>query len=153
MLEYESNIITSFTKEYAFLSNFYPVVIYYSDFNYATVEHAYVAAKSKDFMNRRLIFDLTADQAGKAKRIGRKFKLRDDWDIIKLSIMKRFLYQKFEYHDLREKLLATGDMTLIEGNYWHDNYWGNCDCGKGKCCNLGKNHLGKLLEEIREKIK
>ena len=26
----------------------------------------------------------------------------------------------------RQQLIDTGDAMLIEGNWWHDNYWGNC---------------------------
>lgn len=34
---------------------------------------------------------------------------------------------------------------LIEGNYWHDTYWGVCE-------GVGENHLGKLLMEIRNEL-
>ena len=101
---------------------------------------------------RRLIpAALSADQAGKAKRIGRRVVLRKDWDLIKLSVMKRFLMEKFRYSDFKEKLLSTGDALLVEGNYWHDNYWGDCYCKK--CQNIqGLNHLGKLIMEVRKII-
>lgn len=37
---------------------------------------------------------------------------------------------------------------IVEGNYWHDNYWGNCTCDK--CKNIeGQNKLGKILMKIR----
>ena len=38
---------------------------------------------------------------------------------------------------------------LIEKNYWHDNFWGVCTCGK---CSTGKNHLGTILIQVREEI-
>jgi predicted NAD-dependent protein-ADP-ribosyltransferase YbiA (DUF1768 family) len=51
--------------------------------------------------------------------------------------------------DIRKALLATHPQELVEGNYWHDNYWGNCLCPK--CTHIeGQNHLGKLLMKIRE---
>ena len=53
--------------------------------------------------------------------------------------------------DLKEMLLQTGDEELVEGNYWHDVYFGVCSCPK--CGNKGENHLGKLLMKIRSEIK
>ncbi len=53
---------------------------------------------------------------------------------------------KFTRHfDLREKLLATGDRKLVEGNTWGDTFWGVC---RGN----GKNHLGKILMKIRAEL-
>ena len=38
-------------------------------------------------------------------------------------------------------------MKLVEGNYWKDTFWG-VDEKLG-----GKNHLGRILMEIREELK
>ena len=65
--------------------------------------------------------------------------------------MRTLLRKKFSMPELREKLLATGDTTLIEGTTWHDNYWGVCSCEK--CGGRGKNRLGELLMEIREELR
>lgn len=144
-------IIDSFSGEYEFLSNFYPVIIHSSGFNFPTVEHAYQASKTNNYAAWREICSIPANQAGRAKKYGRKVKLRKDWELIKLSVMKRFIMQKFSYSDLKEKLLATLDAVLIEGNYWHDNYWGDCRCKK--CQNKeGQNHLGKIIMEARNVI-
>ncbi|MFW9871477.1 MAG: NADAR family protein [Candidatus Thorarchaeota archaeon] len=140
--------INFFKGEYEKFSNFYPVVIYYEGRNYPSVEHAYVAAKTKDEFFRKTISELPAKSAGKAKKLGRNIKLRSNWDMVKYSIMKRFLMQKFSYHDFGDLLLTTGNSYIEEGNYWHDNYWGNCYCKK--CRNIeGQNKLGKLLMEVR----
>jgi len=144
--------VDSFKGKYEKLSNFYPVVIHFEGINFPSVEHAFVAAKSKDIFFRQKIAGLPADQAWKAKRMGRKIRLRSDWDMIKIAYMKRFLYQKFAYDEFRNLLLSTGDVQIIEGNYWHDNYWGDCYCTK-KCKDIkGKNNLGKLLMKIRREI-
>ena len=47
-------------------------------------------------------------------------------------------------------LLSTGDVAIIEGNYWHDNFYGQCTCEK--CAGKGKNKLGKLLMDIRSEL-
>ncbi|MCD7839046.1 MAG: NADAR family protein [Erysipelotrichaceae bacterium] len=52
----------------------------------------------------------------KAKRAGRKVKLRTDWEDVKLNIMKELIMIKFQNPLLKEKLLNTGDALLIEGN-------------------------------------
>ena len=65
--------------------------------------------------------------------------------------MLEALRTKFSIKGLKEKLLATGDEELVEGNFWHDNFWGVCSCSK--CGNKGQNKLGKLLMQVREEIK
>ena len=61
------------------------------------------------------------------------------------SNMYDVCYEKFTNNDalhLKERLLKTGKEELVEGNTWHDNYWGNCTCEK--CKNIaGQNKLGK----------
>jgi len=48
-------------------------------------------------------------------------------------------------------LLATLDAELIEGNAWHDNFWGDCFCEK--CRDIeGLNVLGNILMRIREEL-
>jgi predicted NAD-dependent protein-ADP-ribosyltransferase YbiA (DUF1768 family) len=34
---------------------------------------------------------------------------------------------------------------IVENNTWNDTYWGVCN-------NVGENHLGKLLTEIKEEL-
>ena len=112
---------------------------------YPTVEHAYQAAKAKttDNISRKAIH--AAKTPGKAKRIGNTIALRPNWYELRLEVMKYLLLQKFLIPELRDKLLATGDEELVEGNWWGDIYWGIC---RGK----GENKLGKLLMQIRSEI-
>ena len=81
-----------------------------------------------------------------AKRIGRKVNLRADWEDVKCDIMKELLKKKFENAELAEKLLATGDMELVEGNNHGDRFWGMVN-------GVGKNMLGKLLMEVRDDLR
>jgi len=150
-LEQELGQVDSFKDDYEKFSNFYPVVIHFEGINFPSVEHAFVAAKSTDAFFRKRIAELPSDKAGKAKRMGRKIKIRTDWDIVKIAYMKRFLHQKFAYDKFRILLLSTGDMPITEGNYWHDNYWGDCYCEKCKDIK-GKNNLGKLLMKVRREV-
>jgi predicted NAD-dependent protein-ADP-ribosyltransferase YbiA (DUF1768 family) len=53
---------------------------------------------------------------------------------------------------LRAALLATGDAELEEGNWWHDNTWGNCKCER--CCGVeGYNMLGNILMKVRKELR
>lgn len=137
--------IESFTGDFRFLSNFYPCHYVYLDYAaYPSVEHAYQAAKTTDEQARRWFYKPPLPTAAETKKMGKKLTLRSDWEGVKLSIMEDLLRQKFNQPALKEQLLATGDATLVEGNYWGDTYWG-VDKRKG-----GQNHLGKLLMKIRE---
>ena len=147
-------MIDHFDKEYAFLSNFYPTIITenYEDVEiiYPTVEHAYQAGKTLDLKTKIAISNLSSP--GAAKSMGRKITLRSGWERSKVSFMKLLIYKKFEDPELREQLLNTEDEWLVEGNFWHDNFWGNCQCSK--CENIiGRNQLGHILMEVRNKIK
>jgi len=50
--------------------------------------------------------------------------------------------------DLKIMLLETGDAYLVEGNWWHDCYWGVCYCDK--CMGTGQNKLGDFLMAVRD---
>lgn len=145
-------MIDFFDNEYAFLSNFYASPI--KDINgkiYMTVEHYFQAMKTLDPVEREEI--RVAETPGKAKRLGRIVKLRADWEEIKNSVMYEAILQKFTVDPyLKNKLLATGEQALVEGNTWHDNTWGSCTCAK--CQDIeGKNELGKILMKVREEIR
>ena len=90
-----------------------------------------------------------------AKKAGRNLKLRSDWEEIKDRVMYDVCRAKFTMNDslrLADRLLATGDEELVEGNTWHDNYWGDCHCEK--CKDIpGRNQLGKTLMKLREKLR
>lgn len=146
-MEKSKNAITQFHGEYFWLSNFYPSNVAWQGEIYPTVEHAFQAAKTLDYDERRAVqFATTAAQA---KHTGRHVTLRADWEEIKYEVMYRLLCEKFRDPELRAKLVATGDAPLIEGNTWNDKTWG-CVLFRGEW--IGKNWLGKLLMRVREEI-
>lgn len=53
---------------------------------------------------------------------------------------------KFQWPNLQEKLLATGDAYLEEGNTWGDRIWGTVD-------GQGENRLGQILMQVREEAR
>ena len=154
MLNFAGKIVEAikfFKDDYEEYSNFYQVEITYEDFTFDSVEIAFVAAKTKDRYIRYTLSKLEASDSRKAKLMGRKLKLRENWEIIKVPTMKKLVDQKFDYPKFRNKLLSSGDAELIEGNYWHDNFWGDCYCKK--CKNIpGQNKLGKILMKKRSTL-
>ena len=144
----EEGPITSFKGEYAFLSNFYPCKIcldvFQNSYIFQNSEAAFQAFKCNYPDDMEQFADMNGQQA---KRVGRKVKLRSDWEYIKDSIMEYVVFTKFyQNKDLCDKLLATGNRELIEGNTWNDTYWGVCN-GKGQ------NKLGKILMKVRDDCK
>ena len=144
-------MIDQFKDEYAFLSNFYPVMIY--DFEneiiYPSVEHAFQANKTISIEVRKIIAMLPTP--GKAKRAGQLVVLRDDWEKVRVDIMGKLLLQKFNNGYLQGLLMSTKPHKLVECNEWHDNFWGVCICARCAFFHKGENTLGKLLMEIRDK--
>ncbi|MBR3438368.1 MAG: NADAR family protein [Clostridia bacterium] len=143
-------VINDFREENAFLSNFYSHPFKYKGLVYKNAEAAFQAQKCATDEEKIKYTEITNPVV--AKRMGKKEPgFPSDWDEICYGIMKDILICKFAVPELREKLLATGDAELIEGNRWHDNRWGSCTCER--CSKKeGLNWLGKILMEIRNEI-
>ncbi|MEM6283930.1 MAG: NADAR family protein, partial [Chloroflexota bacterium] len=142
--------IARFRDDYEFLSNFYPSPIEMDGMTYPTVEHAYQAAKTDNEAVRRKIAELA--HPGAAKAAGRRLARPDNWFEINLQLMEDLVRQKFTAHaDLRNKLLATGDAELIEGNSWSDKFFG-MTWDKNKNVLSGENHLGQILMRVRVEL-
>ncbi len=139
-------MIERFEGEYKWLSNFYPCDIEIGRKIYPTVEHAYMSAKCNDKDWKRTCQD-NSISPGKLKKLSSKIKVVDNWNEIKLNIMKEFLIQKFNKEPFKTLLIQTGDAHIQEGNTWKDKFWG-FDIES----NEGENHLGKLIMEIRERL-
>jgi ribA/ribD-fused uncharacterized protein len=137
----ENNIIDKFEGDFRFLSNFYPSEVEMDGIVYPSVEHAYQAAKTFDLELRQKISQDSNPSA--AKKAGRTLKIRPDWEEVKLSIMESLVRQKFSKEPFKTKLQNTGNAKLIEGNWWGDKFYG---VYKGQ----GENHLGKILEKVRD---
>lgn len=141
-------MILKFSKEYDWLSNFHKLEkpMEHLGLSFETIENYYVGMKTLDIEERRFISILAP---GKAKRYGRKLQLREDWENVKLSVMRFGTRYKFSINNpiLRQKLIDTGDVFIREGNNWGDTYWG-VDTFTGE----GENHLGKIIMKVREDI-
>jgi len=71
----------------------------------------------------------------------------DDWDELKVDILREAVRKKFEsYPGLERLLLSTGEEELIEANP-NDYFWGEGKDGSGR------NMMGQILMEVRVYLK
>lgn len=135
--------ICRFRDDYYFLSNFYPCIVNYDGRKFRSSEAAFQSAKCLSESDKDLFMTKTPVQA---KRDVRKMNTRPDWTKVSIQVMYDVVYAKFTQNPaLKEKLLATGDAYLEEGNFHKDDFWGTY-YGKGK------NMLGKILMLIRQEL-
>ena len=143
-----TGVVGPFEGEYRFLSNFAPIGVRYDGTSFATAEHAYQAAKARDEPG---LFDRIAASSDpdEAKRLGRRASLPDDWAERKRYVMLEVVTAKFGQNpECRERLLETGEETLVELNSWEDTYWG-ADGETGE----GRNVLGRILMGVRSSLR
>ena len=135
-------MINEFRGKYYFLSNFYSVPVKHGFLTFTNTEAAFHSEKCPVRAG-----EFTKLNPSEAKRLGRRVRLRSDWEQVKDQVMLDVVRAKFDQHpDLAQKLLATGDEELVEGNDWGDIYWG---VYKGH----GKNMLGKIRMRVRAELR
>ena len=158
----------AFKGDKRYLSNMYPCEIifdekyakHYPEFEfdnqiYGSSEHLYQALKSKNKNWHKIIRDL--ENPKDTKKLAHKklskyykeqdsyniFKIRDDWDNVKIRAMQLAVMLKFTQNkNLREKLIKENGY-IEEKNDWNDTFWGTYN-------GIGQNNLGKILMEFRE---
>lgn len=131
--------------EYRQFSNFFDSPIVIDEKFYPTVEHYYQAMKAETAKDAEKI--RKAKTPHDAKKLGRKIKIRSNWDDKKFNIMLNGLYAKFTQNpELAVILLETGDVTIHED--CKDSWWGGGPNFPG-----GRDWLGKALMIIRKKLR
>ena len=116
---------------------------------YPSYEHALQASRFSNVEERDMIrkTELIRD----VKKMTPKFKSNrgEDWKKNCLSIAERLLRDKFiRSKELTSKLKGTGLKSLVYANSYGEHFWGSPVDNHSK----GQNHLGKLLEKIRNDI-
>lgn len=137
----------STSEAFGEFSNFAEFPIEMGRKRWPTSEHYFQAQKFTDRSHAEAIRKAKSPMA--AARMGRDWKkpIRKDWEKVKDGIMRQAVEAKFTQHEeLKALLLSTGDRKLVEHTS-NDAYWG--DGGDGS----GKNMLGRILMEVRERLK
>lgn len=141
-----------YEQDFYVLSNFSSFAIEWRGLPFPTSEHAYHWMKFNTpgdeghDLRARIRIAPSAHEAFKIAERAKAYR-REDWDNVKVGIMRDILRAKADQHEyVRRKLLGTGDRELVE-NSWRDDFWGwgpNRD---------GQNVLGKLWMEIRTELR
>lgn len=155
------SVIFNFRCKYRPFSNHHLKPCELDGETYPNIENAFQAAKTLNYDERKFFQTCTS---AASKHRGKMLDLRSDWESVKHSIMLDLVRQKFCDGDEKQLLLSTLDCELIEGNYWHDNYWGKCygpqfnlspainlSCDQCKQAD-SHNHLGRLLMQVRQEL-
>jgi len=149
-------IIEDFRGKYFFLCNFYERSIVMHGITFPSTEHAYMWSKTLIQSEKDAILACKTPAQARLQGGPGMTTLRPGWEEeLKFPTMRDVVGCKFDQHpDLARRLLDTGESMIIEGNWWHDNYWGDCRCGKNsKCEPTGRNHLGQIHEFHRERLR
>jgi ribA/ribD-fused uncharacterized protein len=79
---------------------------------------------------------------------------RPDWDEVRFQVMRWCLRVKLaqNYAEFSQLLLATRDRPIVEESR-KDDYWGAKFTDKAGSTLIGQNVLGRLLMELRERLK
>lgn len=158
-------MIEKFRKEYFFLSNMKSLDNWIETdqgFLVPTAEHAYQAAKFQDRTihqhiawargnqdDTRMHADGVASKELAYNLAESGVKIRSDWEVAKLGIMRVVIQQKFKKNqDLARMLVATAPEEIVEGNDWGDRFWGVDPIGSKN----GDNHLGRILMQTRDEL-
>ena len=144
----ERIIFRRLNEPFGEFSNFYPSLIRINGKEYATVEHYYQSMKFKGTQYEEPIRIAVTPKQAKELAYSEEIQRHKDrqWHQNKLIIMGRGLAAKFQLPRFRNLLLSTGTAEIVEYSK-HDYFWGRNEDG------AGYNMLGKMLMELRERIK
>lgn len=142
--------VRGFEKEFFWLSNFFEAPVEIDGITYRNSEAAYQAGRCTDEAGKLKLAEL--DAASAKKYAHHEVDTRPDWEEFKIGHMRRVVAAKFEQHlDLAWELVRL-DGELEELNWWHDNYWGNCECPE--CKDMpAQNMLGRVLMDVRRELR
>jgi ribA/ribD-fused uncharacterized protein len=102
---------------------------------------------------QELIIRQASPMTAKMKSKPHRKDTRDDWDTVRVGVMKWCLKVKLIQHwePFSELLLSTASKPIVELSR-RDNFWGAIPDSNAKSL-IGSNVLGRLLMDIRERLK
>lgn len=149
IIYFNSRGVAPANPSYTWLSNFYLCKVFstYGE-ECSNVEAAFQSSKFSDEGVRQKICMLNGAQAKAAGR-QRHPSFNKDWDKVCVDVMYALLKQKYSDLNplLKDMLLATSDVQLIEYAPWGDKYWGVDASLKGM------NICGRCIMRVRSELK
>ncbi len=138
-------------KPYGPFSNLYRRPIIFEGEEFATSEHAYQAGKARKPSVRKWLMDAPSPALLAMAAHGLYYwDVAPGWSSSKFDRMRSVLVAKFTQHqDLQELLLSTGEARLVESatvDNEVNRLWGEVG-------GVGKNMLGIMLMELRQKLR
>ncbi len=138
--------IERFVGKYEYLSTFHTCQIKYHGYYYNNAYSVYQGQKLLDQSNHVAVAyrKICAFDWKKAMQYRMKLQIRDDWSLVKESILKDIIIHKFRQNSV---LAATLKHTQSEILYTtpDDLFWGIFE-GKGL------NKLGNILMQVRDEL-
>lgn len=103
---------------------------------------------------QRLIIEQTSPMTAKMRSKPYREQSRPDWDDARLPIMRWCLRAKLvqNWEKFSALLLATDEQPIVEDSR-RDDFWGAVACEDDPQTLLGRNVLGRLLMELRERVR
>ncbi len=150
----DSAVFLKTKEKYGGLSNMaggFPLIV--NDIKIRTSEALYQACRFPHMPEiQRLIIEQRSPMTAKMKGKPHRQNSRPDWDTVRVKIMRWCLRVKLAQNwDLfSERLLETGDLPIVEQSR-RDDFWGAKPVDKDIL--IGVNALGRLLMELRERVK
>lgn len=141
--------------EFGGLSNMaggYPLFV--NGVRIATAEALYQACRFPHLSRvQQLIIGQVSPMTAKMQSKAYRTDTRDDWDLIRFKIMRWCLRVKLaqNFEEFGRLLMATGNLQIVEQSR-KDDYWGAKLSDDGENL-VGENVLGRLLMELRDRLK
>ncbi len=135
----------------SFMSNYeqlqFPIIDEHR-LEYWNSEGYYMALRSDHYPTKYQIAEASLKGGQSSRNSRKKFMLEMDEDK-RIAFMQIAVRSKFAANTyLAKKLMDTGDVQIIEKNYWNDTLFGVDDKTL-----RGANCLGKILMHVREELK
>jgi ribA/ribD-fused uncharacterized protein len=130
----------------------YPLRV--NDIDVPTSEALYQACRFPHLPKiQDLIICQTSPMTAKMKSKPHRARSREDWDFVRVAIMKWCLKVKLVQHwtAFGELLLSTSDKPIVEHSR-KDRFWGAVPEREGETLS-GSNVLGRLLMELRQRLR
>ena len=150
----DSVVFCKTNAEFGGLSNMAPgFPLRVNDIDILTSEALYQACRFPRLPDvQRLIIAQKSPMTAKMKSKPYRSRSREDWDVVRVRIMRWCLRVKLVWNwtKFRDLLLATSDRPIVEESR-KDDFWGAKVRSHGGL--VGVNVLGRLLMELREELR